>query len=485
MSIASPRSKLFPNNINNILFLMPDTALPSLNDDILLEIFSYCRDVEPVTIWVVSHTCRQWRRVALEHSLLWTHIVVDRTTARYLGSTSALLWLDTWLQRAGPERDLDVVLNFTNISKSRVRKAKSLRVGSILLLASHHAYRWRTLTYTLMGEDGSLRTAPQGVPASQNQNPMLNELRKTLANMPRLQSVCFSQNFLSQGSPDITPQYVHSLLSPKAAPRLRRVALTNIVANNDAVSCWPMEELSYTFIGDSVLVVDLAAPLLHKYAASRLRLSGSPGALPLSQTDVPTLERLEVLTADLDVYLAEMVRHAPMPYLSELILLASNPRDPLLIKQNMQAHDRYSLQLLDELSQRPSASILKKISLSLPFRDIPWSSIAQFDGLEVLRIVKPSTDIFWLQYPSPLSMLYNPSTKPLGWVLPQLRLLFLEETEPYTFTRFGLTGGADYLVSETKRLFQRRSDVAKGSAAMTASLSIHLVGLEARLDIQM
>ncbi|KZT52021.1 hypothetical protein CALCODRAFT_104628 [Calocera cornea HHB12733] len=126
------------------------SGIRKLDADVLLHIFGFCRDIDPVSVWAISRTSRQWRQLALQHSTLWTHIVIDRSSVRLLGGFHLLRWLQEWILRSGMVHVLDFKLDFMDAVRSKRGWAPTwTEIEDILCTTGTRAHRWRSFTYTL------------------------------------------------------------------------------------------------------------------------------------------------------------------------------------------------------------------------------------------------------------------------------------------------------------------------------------------------
>ncbi|KZO94636.1 hypothetical protein CALVIDRAFT_195766 [Calocera viscosa TUFC12733] len=482
-SASSPVIGSMNPYLNHNVYHESNTPIHKLNTDVLLDVFTSCRDIEAVSIWAISRTCSQWRTLALEHSSLyldklmcrlgrawltfchrWTHIVVNHASVRCLDSRRMAGWIRTWIERSGTEKALDVVIDLQHQYRFDSRFSLDWRkFEDLFLVISHQASRWHSFSYTL--GHGVVANWPEV------ESPLCADIKAHLCYTPILRLISLKQT--DDGLDILSPQYVYLLLSAETAPQLRSVSLSNIVFEG-CESGWEVDHVSCEIVGPAESwnrLVNTQSTLQTYSSFKSLRLWGWASVGPAAHRLPFVLGRLEELTTVPDPFFAQVLSTVDMPCLADLTLDGRNVEQSACYKY---VDNEYSPKLLDDLATRPSASILTTLTLYLPFQRMPWESIVHFAKLQKLHILMPDTDSFWSMCPSNMGALYTDRMK-LGWHLPQLRTLVLESTEPYGSTGGELTGEWWELELGLKQLLADRWEAARGKRANIARLDVDII----------
>ncbi|KZO94638.1 hypothetical protein CALVIDRAFT_195657 [Calocera viscosa TUFC12733] len=490
------------------VFQRVHVPIHKLNADILLHVFGFCRDIQPVSVWSLSYTCGRWRRLVLEHPSLsvshvkysilalcmhiadiaerWTRVAVDRSTLRRLGSLPPFDWLTTWLSRSGTDRPLDIIIDLHDVGQWYHTTPTRDDMYHILLVVCHHAHRWRSFSY-LLGE-AAIKT---GGPFDTN---AIDRLKESLTDMPRLQWICVAQERF-QLDDGITPDHFLRLMQPKAALHLRRMPLANI--SDRALSTqWNVHHLSYRISipcrSTAVEQVWVRSVLRMCSSVRTLRLTGwSDGADDPPGVRRAVLRQLRHLEVAPNSSMMKVLSFVDMPCLTALTLKARliPERDEVMGETawDRQMQSAYSDTFLDRLLLRPDALPLSQLVLYLPFLSVPWHSIVHFKTLETISIVKPKQDSFWSICPSNLFALYERSKQDdmdIGWCLPRLHNLTLRETGGNDSVNHAVAALFRRLEVEMKELFKARWEDAHGKDARIISLDFDIIMARSKIKIR-
>ncbi|KZT52026.1 hypothetical protein CALCODRAFT_104609 [Calocera cornea HHB12733] len=444
----------------------PATYLPSapiykLNADVLLHIFSFCRDDDPLSVWAASQTCSEWRTLTLEHPILWSHIVVDNSSTRLFGLSSLSQWLNVWLTRSGTNRELDIVLKLRIVNMAWSRKPSREDVGNILRAVSTQAHRWRSFTYRLEASairppntEGVLYYAP------------IADISRRLGSLPLLQFIRLSQGCYHPTREGITPQCMYDLLSLQVAPRLQSVSLRGIYTNN-SVPDWNVKHVSYRFSTSTFLTFSAFPLITSLQLFSWTQNSRGWPNLGMQPVLLPCLTELR---AEANVSVAASLELVDMPVLSKLTLDARETTT-----SSIDGNGFYSTNLLRSLATRPRSAPLTSVVLYLSTHNIPWNELACFTSMESLRIIKRADDLFWSSLSRNISFLLRPiasSNGRLSWHLPQLQILTLKSRRGSARL---LSNAWPHYEERMQCALQARWKAARHSKQM-ATLSLYLVG---------
>ncbi|KZO94631.1 hypothetical protein CALVIDRAFT_195646 [Calocera viscosa TUFC12733] len=458
------------------------TPIHRLNADVLLLVFSLCRDVEPISLWTISHTSRRWRTLTLEHSFLWTNITIDHSSIQRLGVRGLWQWIHLSLSRSGNQQALDITIDLHDLrSWDSAEKPDGLDLHVVLSAVCDQAHRWRSFTY-LLGDE-VIYNWPRECRAS------YEDFETIFSYMPFLQSITLGQGH-SDTNYGITPQYIHTFFQrTNAAPYLRSISLYNIDSDTGRLD-WNGHFSHRTTNTPSHGLSHVLSTLRNYPSMGSLQLSGWSAGTDNEHRPV-VLGQLQELTLTPNAFLSNVVALIEMPLLSELTLDSRDiPGDEVIAKQSTwerQPNSHYSTTFLEALSGERH-SLLTNLVLYLPFRNVPWTSIISFSTLETIRIVKPIEDTFWLTCPSTLSALYkknNLSGDKRGWCLPRLHTLTLEVTPPYgTTSHHAPTAVWRLCVAATKHQFMDRWEASSHSDGVIVPLAIDLIGPNWKFEIR-
>ncbi|KZO94640.1 hypothetical protein CALVIDRAFT_556164 [Calocera viscosa TUFC12733] len=451
-------------------------AIHRLNADTLLHIFSFCRDAESISVWAISHICSRWRALTLEQSSLWTRIVVDRPTVRYLGSISRSTWLDTWISRSGATRPLDIVLDLTQI-RTWYHKPTSADVNNLLLVTCYQAHRWSSFTYML----GPL---PEGALPTWylRDEDIYEEIRGRLRSLPLLESIYLSQDRRSTNY-GITPTHVQGLLYQGNAPRLRHMSLVNInfISEFDRPK---VDHLSYTISNEDSAGAEVVLHALRAYSSvtsldlsgwARLGMHRGPRRL--------VLEHLQELKVVPNQFMADVTSMLEMSNLAQLTVDGTNVINTKEVLSDAQLANVYTSYFLQDLAIRSVTFSLKTLVLYLPHEHVPWLWITLFYTLETLRIIKPAEDSFWLNCPAKMPALCRPNLQEGSpWSLPRLGLLVIEKTKSHISTTLDSTAGWRQFELRMKVHFKARWKSARRKEAAMVSLIINLIADDRKIE---
>ncbi|KZT52018.1 hypothetical protein CALCODRAFT_104630 [Calocera cornea HHB12733] len=457
-----------------------ESPIKRLDADVLLHIFSLCRDIDPVSVWAISRTCSRWRQVSLEFASLWTHIVVDSSSIGLLGKSHCLHWLDLWIGRTGG-RDIprvDVTLDLADAQRKHGWAPTCTEVDDILLAAGSVAFRWRSFTYTLD------RSFVRAGPIHSWKSLVFGTCMARTAQLEKVRVAEHGKRAFRDSY--LLPQVFYLfLLCNQSSPRLRSVSLFNIALQVERTWTAEMDDVYCTISPDAnigperVHLVIAAYPLMR-----RLHLAGS-SLLPTIATPSITLGRLEALTIEPNTFLAQLLSSVDMPCLSRLTLDARN------ISKHDQTLSSWTTQqcladILTELALRSSYWQLKLIVLKLTDDAVPWCYMESFSSLETLHISK-SQYMDSLTDPSHLSSLTQEVVRDdalLTWRFPMLRMLILEGAGGSSGISSGKTNQRlIQLGSELKDVFGDRWDAARNGGGIEV-LAIDLIQSNVKVEVR-
>ncbi|KZO94630.1 hypothetical protein CALVIDRAFT_599704 [Calocera viscosa TUFC12733] len=454
----------------------PRAPIHKLNGDVLLHLFMLLRDVEPLSIWAISRTCSRWRDLALQHSPLWSRIVIDTSVIRHLGSNYVSSWAELWIGRSGTQQGLDITIDLQDASLWQDDNPTWADIEVVLLSICRQAHRWRSFAYSL---DNHIVKKKQPIGRG-----ILTSLLAFLHSMPLLRTVHLGQG-LHCRIRGLTPQYLHSFLSPEVAPQLHSLSLSNIIIDG-TTSTSNVEQFCYEVRDERaeparVLSALRAHPLMRK-----LHLSGwSAGLHTQFEHGRIVLERLTELHIPPTTCMAAVLSSLHMPNLTDLTLDARHTRgdDPVEERRGRQKSP-YTSKFLHYLMFQPRTMSLITLTLHLPHHDVPWDSVLTFKSLEALRIVKPGNDRFWVTCLSDLWKLCKKSIQDdgwLGWSLPHLHSLILEETADYEQE---LREGWREVEIDITKAFKERLEAVDEDESQMVSLRIDIVGPNRKVEIR-
>ncbi|KZO94624.1 hypothetical protein CALVIDRAFT_195473 [Calocera viscosa TUFC12733] len=403
------------------------TPIHRLNADILLHVFTICRDDEPVDIWTLSRVCSRWRSLALEHSFLWTRITVNQPSIDLLGYYGLRNWLDEWILRTGTTGALDVVIDTKNTGTYSSWYWSSIDdFRDMLLAVAREAHRWRSFSYTLdlPWETGFGSTYPWETQSAKQK--FLERVRS----VPLLRSMCLMQRGAGEFCA-YSPQTVYSLLHHDTDLHLSSLSLLNVKVTED-IPRGKLDRFSYQVTPDCSFGREAVLSALKTYSSMRcLHLSGWIDPED-DESSAIVLGGLEELHVEPDVETANILSSVDMPCLAKLTVGGRGRivRDRLTSLSSMTTRNNSdAIQFLRDFSFRPHSSLLTTLVLNLSAKDVPWSCIASFRSLETLRIAVSILHFSWLTTPRNLSDLWTKKRWDDGeptWLLPRLQMLILE-----------------------------------------------------------
>ncbi|KZO94625.1 hypothetical protein CALVIDRAFT_556155 [Calocera viscosa TUFC12733] len=428
--------------------VVQQAPIHGLNTDVLLYIFTICRDVEPVYIWNISRVCNRWR--------------------------------------TGTTRALDVVIDMLNLSGQKRPYYRDIL--DTLLALGRQAHRWRSFIYlldrwALIGAYMAYRT--------------WDELEKSefIANfrsMPVLRSIRLVQDDtpVDLHRLDITatlsPQHIYSLIQHAAAPQLHSVSLCNIDASGQ-VPLHKVDRLSYGTTVDLAGEISSVQSVLRTYPALRsLQLFGQ--SLVVDHDGSPfVLEALEELHVEESNWTPHMLAAMDMPHLTKLTVGLRTLRHREC--QYYAGTCCRTREFLDGFSIGPHASQLKVLSLSLGIQHVPWFVIVCFNSLETLRVTMPSESIFKLKNPKSLRAVsrkawWSSEDSELTWGFSQLRTLVLETIGPYGFDETESDTGMSQLGTAFRSQFQDRWAAAQGKEKIITLLDIDIICSDCKVEVR-